>query len=74
MTSNPCGRTRPVDNPYETYVNSQGWEWRVLKKYHLNDLQPNARWYVAVKSPFTYDEWEYGDEYAANIMEMGVKL
>ena len=30
--ANPCAKTRPVDNPYEVWVNGD-WTWKVLKKY-----------------------------------------
>ena len=33
MMKNECGKTRDVENPYETWVNDRaGFEWRVLKK------------------------------------------
>lgn len=71
---NPCGKTRKIDNPYEIYKSVDGmWEWRVLKKYQEDDNKPNARWFVAVKSPFTFGDWEYGDEYAKNVKSQGVK-
>ena len=66
-------KTRPVSNPYETYVDPAlpGWEWRVLKHYQ-NPIQeeknPYARVFCAVKSPFTFGSWEYGDTY---IKELG---
>ena len=63
--ANPCGKMRPVEKPYEIWTSRDGsWEHRVLKKYQLDDNNPFARWFVAVKSPFTYGEWEYGDSYA----------
>lgn len=33
-TKNLCGKTRKVNDPYETWqAPESGWEWRVLKKY-----------------------------------------
>lgn len=59
---NPCAKTRPVDNPYETWRNERaGWEWRVLKKWQKpeNEVKNKfARWFCAVKSPFTNGNWE----------------
>ena len=72
--ANPCGKTRKLDNPYEIWKSVDGsWEWRVLKKYQEDDHKPNARWFVAVKSPFTFGEFELGDEYAKNVMSQGIK-
>ena len=66
--ANPCGKTRPVDKPYEVWTSRDGaWEIRVLKKYQLNDSKPYARWFVAVKSPFTCGGWEYGDSYVKDV-------
>lgn len=73
-TKNLQAKTRPVDNPYEIWMNMQGWEWRVLKKWQVDDSKPNARWFCAVKSPLTYGEWEYGDEYVSNIKQYGLRV
>ena len=76
--SNPCGKTRKVDNPYEIWKSADGtWVWRVLKKYQSEENEaknPYARWFCAVKSPFTYNSWEYGDCYCNdNDMDKGIK-
>tara|TARA_B110000285_G_scaffold213024_1_gene257036 strand:- start:673 stop:927 length:255 start_codon:yes stop_codon:yes gene_type:complete len=72
---NLMGKTRPVDKPYEVWQTRDGsWTWRVLKKYQapINESKNKlARWFVAVKSPYTYNSWEMGDEYVLNITEMG---
>ena len=72
--TNECGKTRPVDNPYETWVGHGGslgeMEFRVLKKYQRPSLEaknPHARWFVAAKSDATYGSWEYGDTYVSEI-------
>ena len=66
--ANPCGKTRPVDKPYEIWTSRDGsWEHRVLKKYQFDDNKPFARWFVAVKSPFTYGGWEFGDSYVKDV-------
>jgi hypothetical protein len=75
---NECGKTRDVENPYETWVNREsGWEWRVLKKYQRPDKEaanPYARWFVAVKSPFTYGSYDYGDTYVSDITSNAQKV
>lgn len=64
---NECAKRRDVNEPYEVWMSSDGWELRVLKKHQVNDDKPYARWYTAVKSPFTYGAWEYGDQYVKEI-------
>lgn len=67
---NAMGKTRKVDNPYMIYQAEGGWEWRVLKAYQTPEKElsnPYARWFCAVKSPFTYGSWEYGDTYCKDI-------
>ena len=75
---NKCNKTVSVDEPYETYVNDMAcFEWRVLKKYQNEENEaknPYARWYCAVKSPYTYDSWEYGDVYVSEVKDMGRKV
>ena len=75
---NECGKTRDVENPYETWVNREaGWEWRVLKKYQRLDKEaanPYARWFVAVKSPFTHGSYDYGDTYVSEITSNAQKV
>lgn len=58
---NPCGKSRPKDKPYEVWA-AGGWEWRVLKKYGLDDSKPFARAFCFVSSPACPDG-EYGDVY-----------
>ena len=52
---NQCGKTRPVENPYEIWENPlSGFVFSVLKKYQRPDKEadnPDARWFVATKSP-----------------------
>lgn len=71
---NNCLKSRNVDNPYEVWVSKDGtWEWRVLKKWQADDNKPYARWFCAVRSPFTYGDWEYGDTYVTEIKEYAIK-
>lgn len=69
---NLYGKTRPVEKPYEIWKRGD-WEWRVLKKWQLDDKAPYARAYCAVRSPMTYDEWEYGDTYIADYSRMAMR-
>jgi|TARA_R110000824_G_scaffold1064_3_gene5878 hypothetical protein len=74
---NLCGKTRPQDNPYEIWRGSNGFEWRVLKKYQKPSLEaknPYARWFCAVKSDMTYGSFELGDTYVNDIKTYGVKI
>jgi hypothetical protein len=70
---NECGKTRPIDNPYEVWT-SGDWEWRVLKKYAADDAKPFSRAFCGVKSPFTYGEFELGDCYIADYKSVAVKV
>lgn len=71
-------KTRPIDNPYETYHSLDGtWEWRVLKHYASSEREardPYARVFTAVKSPFTYGKWELGDSYLRDIQNNVLEL
>lgn len=77
MSKNLCGKTRPESKPYEVWENkAAGWEWRVLKKYQSPDKEAGnqyARWFCAVKSPFTYGQFELGDVYVREITSQAVK-
>jgi len=69
-----CRKSRDVDNPWEIwkgYGPLEGWEWRVLKKWQSPKKEicnQYARWFCAVKSPMTYDSWEYGDVYRHDVI------
>jgi len=74
---NECNKTRSLDDPYEVWKGLAGFEWRVLKKYQNPEREsenPYARWYCAVKSDFTYGEFEHGDVYVSDIKENGDKV
>jgi len=63
------GKTRKVDNPYQTYSKG-GWDWAVLRHYQNANGEvgnPYARVFCAVRSPYTYGAWEYGDVYCREI-------
>ncbi len=48
------------------------------KTYIINnfgvDLKAELMEFCAVKSPMTYDSWEYGDVYINEIKDVGAKL
>ena len=72
---NPCGKTVGVNEPYEVYRNeATNFEWRVLKKWQVDDNKEYARWFVAAKSPATFGSYDMGDEYVANIKRYGTKV
>ena len=71
MSKNECGKMRDKDNPYEIWKGN-GFEWRVLKKYQKPELEaknPYARWFCAVKSPYTWGSHELGDVYVSEIKD-----
>tara|TARA_R110000824_G_scaffold72274_3_gene184438 strand:+ start:107 stop:409 length:303 start_codon:yes stop_codon:yes gene_type:complete len=69
---NPFGKCRDLEKPYAVYVDRyEQFETRVLKTYeHYEKEQnnPNARWFVAVRSPYTFGSWEYGDSLSRNVV------
>ena len=76
MSKNLCGKTRPIDNPYEVWK-AGDWEWRVLKKYQNEENEaknPYARWFCGVKSPFTYGSFELGDTYVKDVKGNAYKV
>lgn len=73
--TNTMAKTRKVNDPYEVYENPQlpGWQWRVLKKYQTPENEaknPYARWFCAVKSPMTEPDYDMGDTYVTDIMDV----
>jgi hypothetical protein len=71
--ANPCGKTRPKSDPYESWEVPGIGIYHVLKKYKSPESEakdPFARW-------FCYCENEYGelgDMYAADIKRMGRRI
>ena len=82
--SNPCSKTRKLDNPYEGWecrmqlgLDVLNIEYRVLKKYKSPENEakaPLARWHTAAKSEATFGSWEYGDMYAKDITSTGRRV
>lgn len=77
MAKNLCGKTRPIDNPYEVWViPGTEWEFRVLKKYQNEENEaknPYARWFLGTKSPYTYGDFELGDGYVSEVKRSAVR-
>lgn len=76
MSKNECAKTVNVEQPYEIWQ-GQNFEWRVLKKYQTPENEAKneyARWYCAVKSPFTHGSYEYGDVYVKSITNFAVRV
>ena len=69
---NLCAKTRPIDNPYETWV-VNSWTWKVLKKWQSDDNKPFGRWFCFVTSPLC-PEGEYGDVYVSEIKKNAVRI
>lgn len=68
---NQCLKLREKENPYEIWKTADGsWEWRVLKKWQVDDDKPYARWFCAVKSPYTFGSFDLGDVYVKEIKEV----
>ena len=73
---NPCGKTRPVENPYEVWKREE-WTWKVLKKYQTPKREaenPHARWFCAVSSPSTYGTYDMGDVYVKDITDHAERI
>lgn len=72
IMANLCAKTRPISNPYEIWV-ANGWTWKVLKKWQMDDNKPFARWLCFVTSPYC-PEGEYGDTYVKDIVTVASKV
>ena len=70
MGANQFGKCRDVEEPYAVYIDKhEQFETRVLKTYKTREKENfNARWFVAARSPYTRGCWQYGDEYARNVL------
>jgi hypothetical protein len=72
---NECNKERKKENPYEIWVSFNGeWTWRVLKKWQVDDTEPYARWFCAVRSPYTFGSFDLGDTYVKEIMKVARKM
>ena len=68
-SKNLLGKARKMENPYAIFKGQGPFgetELRLLKTYQIPDKErtnPYARWFVAVKTPMTYDSFDMGDSY-----------
>jgi hypothetical protein len=71
LQKNQCIKKRDIEQPYEIWSNIElGFEWRVLKKYQSSIKERanrDARWFCAVRSPYTYGQWQYEDVLATDV-------
>jgi hypothetical protein len=67
-----------ADKPIEIYENKRaGWVWKVWRHYQKAEkeaINPYARVFCSVKSPFTYDSYDMGDVYISDIKAGGGTL
>lgn len=69
MTKNLLGKSRKKDNPYAVFEGEGPHgqtEMLLLKTYQIPTKERQnvyARWFVAVKTPMTYDSYDMGDSY-----------
>jgi hypothetical protein len=79
MSRTKFGKSRPIENPYAVYKGYGPFgetEVRVLKTYQSAEKEKTnqyARWFVAVKSDFTYDSFDMGDSYVVEAIR-GLRL
>ena len=72
---NECAKLRTINDPYEIWSTIDGnWEWHVLKKWQADDNKEFARWFCAVKSPFTFNSFDYGDVYVSEIKQDAIRI
>jgi hypothetical protein len=68
-SKNTENKVRSVEVPYAIFKLGD-WEWRVLRRYQSREneaINKHAAWFCAVRSPYTFGEWEYGDTYIKDI-------
>ncbi len=69
MAKNLLGKSRKQDNPYAVFKGNGPFgetEMRLLKTYKIPTSEaksPYSRWFVAVKTPMTYGNFDMGDSY-----------
>ena len=67
--ANLWAKARKIDDPY-AIVDDGDFEYRILKAYQSREKEKGnryARWFVAVKSPFTHGSFDMGDTYLADV-------
>lgn len=72
-TKNPFGKSRPQTAPYAIY-RAGNMFWHVCKTYKAPENEAKdtyARWFVWAKSPHTWGEFEGGDTYRRDVVQLG---
>jgi hypothetical protein len=67
-------KTAKVESPHAIYVGGQ-FEYRVLKAYSTPAGEAKnryARWFLGTRSPYTYGEFELGDDFVRDVKENAV--
>jgi hypothetical protein len=70
---NPCLKTRPKSDPYESWMVPGVGIYHVLKKYKSPESEakdPYALWFVWCENEYN----DMGDMYAHEIMKAGVRI
>lgn len=73
MAKNECLKTRPKDNPYESWMVPGVGIYHVLKKYQNPEAEaanPFSRWFCYVENEYG----ESGDMYAAEVKRTGFRI
>jgi hypothetical protein len=71
LKKNIFGKMRKLDVPIANFISNydHSWQVKVLKIYQLPHKHTDfSRWYTVAKSDNTFGRWEYGDQYAKDIM------
>ena len=71
LEKNIFKKIRPIEKPIARFIANfdDSWEVRVLKIYQLPHKHTDfSAWYTVAKSNNTFGNWEYGDQYAKDIM------
>lgn len=73
MANNPCAKTRPKSDPYESWEVPGIGVYHVLKKYKSPEGEakdPYARWFVWCENEYN----DMGDMFAAEIKRHGRRI
>ena len=74
MAKNPFDKSRPQATPYAIYASDRGWTWHICKTYKTPENEAKdayARWFVWASSPYTYGDFEGGDTYRRDVVNLG---
>lgn len=66
---NPANKERRLDKgqtPYASWTCGK-CHYKLLKSWQSNQHKEYARWFIAVSSPYTFGDYELGDEYVKEV-------